>query len=121
MTNDIVKPDLAPLVDEDQAGQEKRSDKAKKSSKKKSKAHECDWGCDGECDGDEDGDSEDSDDPQEDTPVEGNAEMTVKTPKDTTGRSENLEPLADDMCLVATPWLKGFDLKTKDWGKFSCF
>ncbi|KAF5976068.1 Fidgetin 1 [Fusarium coicis] len=118
MTNDIVKPDLAPLVDEDQVGQKKRSDEAKRSNKKKPKAHECDWACDGECRGDEDDDSEDSDTPQEDTPVEGNAEMTVKAPKHTTGRSENLEPLTDDMCLVATPWLKGFDLKTKDWAQF---
>ncbi|KAF5585407.1 Fidgetin 1 [Fusarium pseudoanthophilum] len=118
MTNDIVKPDLAPLVDEDQVGQKKRSEEAKKSNKKKPKAHECGWGCDGECDGDEDDDSDDSDTPQEDTPVEGNAEMTVKAPNDAIGRSENLEPLTDDMCLVATPWLKGFDLKTKDWAQF---
>nr|RBQ88569.1 hypothetical protein FVER53263_13955 [Fusarium verticillioides] len=118
MTNNIVKPDLAPLVDEDQVGQKKRSDETKKPNKKKPKAHECDWGCDGECDGDEDNDSDDSDTPQEDTPVEGNAEMKVKAPNDTTRRSENLEPLTDDMCLVATPWLKGFDLKTKDWAQF---
>ncbi|KAF5722927.1 Fidgetin 1 [Fusarium mundagurra] len=117
MTNDIVKPDLAPLVEEDQVGQ-KKSDEAKKSDKKKSKAHQCDWGCDVECHVREDDDSDDSDTPQKNTPVEGNAEMTVKAPNDTTGRSENLEPLTDDMCLVATPWLKGFDLKTKDWARF---
>ncbi|PNP78796.1 hypothetical protein FNYG_07938 [Fusarium nygamai] len=117
MTNDIVKPDLAPLVDEDQVGQKKKSDEAKKSSKKESKAHECDWGCDIDPHVCEDDDSDDSDTPQEDTPVEGNAEMTVKAPNDASGRSENLEPLTDDMCLVATPWLKGLDLKTKDWEK----
>ncbi|KAF5251704.1 hypothetical protein FANTH_3314 [Fusarium anthophilum] len=110
MTNDIVKPDLAPLVDADQVGQKKKSDE------KKSKAHERDWGCEAECDDD---DSDDSDTPKEtNTPVEGNAEMTVKAPNDTAGRSEDLEPLTDDMCLVATPWLKGFDLKTKEWAQF---
>ncbi|KAF5556290.1 Fidgetin 1 [Fusarium napiforme] len=118
MTNDIVKPDLAPLIDDEQVGQKKKLDETKKSDKKKSKAHECDWGCDVEYHVCEDDDSDDSDTPQEEAPVEGNAEMTVKAPNDTTGRSENLEPLTDDMCLVATPWLKGFDLKTKDWAQF---
>ncbi|KAF5625587.1 hypothetical protein F52700_8952 [Fusarium sp. NRRL 52700] len=44
--------------------------------------------------------------------------FALKAPRDTAGRSENLEPLTDDMCLVATPWLKGFDLKAKDWAQF---
>ncbi|KAF4434895.1 Fidgetin 1 [Fusarium acutatum] len=112
-------PDLASLVDNNQVGQKKKSDEAKKLDKKESKAHECDWGCAEDCDGDDDDDSDDLDTPKEtDTPVEGNAEMTVKAPNDTTGRSEDLEPLTDDMCLVATPWLKGFDLKAKDWAQF---
>lgn len=118
MTNDIVKPDLAPLVDDDQVGQKKKSDEAKKSDKKKAKAHECGWDCEPDCEDDDD-DSDDSDTPKEtNTPMEGNAEMMVKAPNDTAGRSEDLEPLTDDMCLVATPWLKGFDLKTKDWAQF---
>ncbi|QGI68221.1 hypothetical protein CEK27_012192 [Fusarium fujikuroi] len=118
MTNDIVKPDLAPLVDDGQVGQKKKSDEAKKSDKKKAKAHECGWDCEPYCEDDDD-DSDDSDTPKEtNTPMEGNAEMMVKAPNDTAERSEDLEPLTDDMCLVATPWLKGFDLKTKDWAQF---
>ncbi|KAI0446361.1 P-loop containing nucleoside triphosphate hydrolase protein [Xylaria telfairii] len=30
-------------------------------------------------------------------------------------RVENLEPLTDDQRLLATPWVKGFDLKSKQW------
>ncbi|KAF5569394.1 Fidgetin 1 [Fusarium phyllophilum] len=93
VTNDIVKPDLAPLLDNNRVGQNKKSDGAKKADKKESKAHECGWGCDGDCDDD---DSDDPDTPQESTPVEGNAEMMVKAPNDTTGRSEDLESLTDD-------------------------
>ncbi|EMT66629.1 Fidgetin-like protein 1 [Fusarium odoratissimum] len=68
LTNDIVKPDLASLIGDDQP---KKQDEDEKSDKNKSKR-----------------------------------------------RSETLEDLTDDMCLVATPWLKGFDLKTKEWAQF---
>jgi hypothetical protein len=34
-----------------------------------------------------------------------------------TGRTENLEPLSDEQCLLATPWVIGLDLKSKEWGK----
>jgi hypothetical protein len=30
-------------------------------------------------------------------------------------RRENLEPLSDEQCLMTTPWMKGFDLKSKHW------
>ncbi|KAF4496207.1 Fidgetin 1 [Fusarium agapanthi] len=62
MTNDIVKPDLAPLIDADQVGQKKKSDE------KVSKAHECDWGRNGYCEDDED-DSDDSDTPRNGSPI----------------------------------------------------
>lgn len=32
-------------------------------------------------------------------------------------RTEDLAPLTDEECLLTTPWLKGLDLKTKEWGK----
>jgi hypothetical protein len=32
-------------------------------------------------------------------------------------RTEDLTPLTDEQCLLTTPWLKGLDLKTKEWGK----
>ncbi|KAF4959060.1 hypothetical protein FGADI_1938 [Fusarium gaditjirri] len=122
LTNDIVKPDLTPLIGDDQP---KKQDKDKKSDKKKPNRRDCGgWGCDNaSCKsyGDEDeDDNDDTDTVQElDTPVvEGNAEMTVKAPNDTAGRSEDLQCLDDDMCLVATPWLKDFDLKTKEWAQF---
>ncbi|GAW17501.1 hypothetical protein ANO14919_069580 [Xylariales sp. No.14919] len=30
-------------------------------------------------------------------------------------RVENLQPLTDEQCLLATPWVMGFDLRSKDW------
>ncbi|KAF4629183.1 hypothetical protein G7Y89_g8970 [Cudoniella acicularis] len=33
-------------------------------------------------------------------------------------RTEDLTPLTDEECLLTTPWLKGLDLKTKEWGMF---
>lgn len=43
--------------------------------------------------------------------------MTAITSKDKHSRREDLEPLSDYQCLLATPWLRGLDLKTKDWGR----
>ena len=34
-----------------------------------------------------------------------------------TGRTEHLEPLSDEQCLLATPWVIGLDLKSKEWSK----
>lgn len=45
------------------------------------------------------------------------ASMTAFTVDDKIGRREDLEPLSDYQCLLATPWLRGLDLKTKNWGK----
>ncbi|KAF4338669.1 Fidgetin 1 [Fusarium beomiforme] len=120
MTNDIVKPELASLVEDDQIDDAENLDEAKKSAEKKSTSrHRCSgWEV---CNGCEycDPDGTDSSDEDNKTPVmEGNAEMTVKPPKDTAGRSEVLDPLTDDMCLVANPWVKGLDLKTKEWAQF---
>ncbi|KAI0107147.1 P-loop containing nucleoside triphosphate hydrolase protein [Nemania sp. FL0031] len=33
-------------------------------------------------------------------------------------RVEVLDKLTDEECLLATPWVKGFDLKTKEWAQF---
>jgi hypothetical protein len=33
------------------------------------------------------------------------------------GREEDLTELSDEHCLLTTPWLIGFDLKRKLWGK----
>jgi hypothetical protein len=34
-------------------------------------------------------------------------------------RTETIQPLTDEQCLLASPWLKGLDLKTKDWAQFN--
>ncbi|KAL5609689.1 hypothetical protein FOVSG1_004370 [Fusarium oxysporum f. sp. vasinfectum] len=122
LTNDIVKPDLASLIGDDQP---KKQGEDEKSDKNKSKRRGCDgWGCDdGSCDfcrdeGEDDNDDTDASEERDTPVVEGNEEMTIKAPNDNAGRSETLEDLTDDMCLVATPWLKGFDLKTKEWAQF---
>ncbi|KAK0711900.1 P-loop containing nucleoside triphosphate hydrolase protein [Lasiosphaeris hirsuta] len=33
-------------------------------------------------------------------------------------RFEDLTPLSDEECLLATPWVIGLDLKNKEWGRF---
>ncbi|KAK4225058.1 P-loop containing nucleoside triphosphate hydrolase protein [Podospora fimiseda] len=42
----------------------------------------------------------------------------VSTPRQTTDRKEDLSPLSDEECLMTSPWLIGFDLKAKKWGRF---
>ena len=34
-------------------------------------------------------------------------------------RIEELDDLTDENCLLATPWVIGFDLKSKQWGSVS--
>jgi hypothetical protein len=34
-------------------------------------------------------------------------------------RVEDLSPMSDEGCLLATPWVIGMDMKTKDWGNAS--
>lgn len=56
--------------------------------------------------------SEDSDDSL--------SELTaVKPSGGSLKRTENIQPLTDEQCLLASPWLKGLDLKTKDWAQFN--
>ncbi|KAJ4421393.1 hypothetical protein N0V82_003774 [Gnomoniopsis sp. IMI 355080] len=45
--------------------------------------------------------------------------MTAITSKDKHSRKEDLEPMSDYQCLLATTWLRGLDLKTKDWALFN--
>ena len=46
-------------------------------------------------------------------------EMTAKSLNKAIARNEDLATLSDEQCLLATPWLKGLDLKTKEWGKLA--
>lgn len=54
---------------------------------------------------------------KKDAPAEGNAEMTAKTSDYSLKRPDSLEALTDDQGLLANPWVKGLDLKTKEWGQ----
>ncbi|KAF4472976.1 Fidgetin 1 [Fusarium albosuccineum] len=111
-TNDIVKPDLAPLNRPLNAPEKKQTKQKKEKKHDQVDDDECGWGAP-EYD---DGSSWDVPTP---APVEeGNAEMTIKPRETSLGRSEELDALTDDQCLVATPWVKGLDLKTKEWAQF---
>ncbi|KAJ3524060.1 hypothetical protein NM208_g12200 [Fusarium decemcellulare] len=112
-TNDIVKPDLAPL-DRPLNVPEKKQTKQKKERQDEQVDNNdvCGWDTPGY-----------DDSPSWDVPTprlveEGNAEMTIKPRENSAGRNEELDALTDDQCLVATPWVKGLDLKTKEWAQF---
>ncbi|QYT02129.1 AAA+-type ATPase [Trichoderma simmonsii] len=45
-------------------------------------------------------------------------ELTVKSSETKLERKEDLTPLTDEQCLLCTPWVNGFDLKSKEWGLF---
>ncbi|SPJ71725.1 related to TOB3 (member of AAA-ATPase family) [Fusarium torulosum] len=92
LANDKVKPDLTSLIQD-----EKPNDKESSS---------------------DNSDTQSSVSSDSDPMVEGNADMMIKPVDTTTGRSEILKPLTDDMCLVTNPWVKGLDLKTKEWALF---
>ena len=44
------------------------------------------------------------------------AMTTVKSLNKALTRWEILDPMTDEQCLLATPWVRGLDLKTKEWG-----
>lgn len=48
--------------------------------------------------------------------AEGPDMAVAKTRDNPAERVEQLDALTDRECLLATPWVKGFDLKTKEWG-----
>ncbi|KAI0398636.1 P-loop containing nucleoside triphosphate hydrolase protein [Xylaria palmicola] len=93
-SRNLVKPDLKPLsrpedIPDTETGNETESS-----------------------DGESDSDS--------DTPKDSRF-MAIRVEDDTTTkgrpmkRVENLQPLTDDQLLLATPWVRGFDLKSKQW------
>jgi len=69
-----------------------------------------------EDDQDDDSRSTTSSDNSEDSPSELTA---VKPSGGSLKRTETIQPLTDEQCLLASPWLKGLDLKTKDWAQFN--
>ncbi|KAF4415952.1 hypothetical protein F53441_14581 [Fusarium austroafricanum] len=98
LANDKVKPELAPLIQDEENSQDQEPDDKASSSNSS--------------------DTRSSSSSGFQSVVEGNVDMTVKPIYDTPGRSENLETLTDDMCLLANPWVKGLDLRTKEWAQF---
>ena len=68
---------------------------------------------------DETGDNNAEDTDFSDTPYETNftvATMEVASvAKGPAERSEDLQNLTDEQAMMANPWMKGFDLKSKDW------
>ncbi|OCL09532.1 P-loop containing nucleoside triphosphate hydrolase protein [Glonium stellatum] len=45
-------------------------------------------------------------------------ELTATAMSERVSRCEDLRALTDEQCLLATPWLKGLDLRTKEWAQF---
>ncbi|KAM0263528.1 hypothetical protein ACHAQJ_001147 [Trichoderma viride] len=58
------------------------------------------------------------DEDSEDERVFNDLKLTPKTTESKTERNQDLTPLTDEQCLLATPWVHGFDLKAKEWGLF---
>jgi hypothetical protein len=58
------------------------------------------------------------DNDSEDEQVFNELKLTTKTTESKIERNEDLTPLTDEQCLLATPWVHGFDLKAKEWGLF---
>lgn len=86
----IVKPTLRPLVAEEEEGEEDEEEAEV--------AEDADFS---------------------DTPYETNftvaAVESASAAKGPAERVEDLRPLTDEQCMLTTPWMKGFDLKSKDW------
>ncbi len=54
--------------------------------------------------------------------VEGNELKVVVTKATDVSRNEQFAPMTDEHCLLAIPWVKGMDLKTKEWSEsIKCF
>lgn len=100
-SNNIVKPDLSPL--ESYTAQQVRKENNSAVETKEEDSDE---------DSGSDTDSSDSDD--------GPCDLKAVKPSGTgLKRVEYLQPLTDEQCLLANPWLKGLDLKSKDWSMFN--
>ncbi|KAK0717519.1 P-loop containing nucleoside triphosphate hydrolase protein [Lasiosphaeria miniovina] len=73
-------------------------------------------------DGNEDGDNGDAanqDTSETSSMVDVQNEMVaISQPSTNIERNEDLTPLSDADCLLATPWVIGLDMKTKDWAHF---
>lgn len=115
-SNNIVKPDLRPLEQAAEAAKNQQQSKPEPDSEDENEDDCIDGFVCGSNDCDEDEDEDDNDsDARSDV-----SEMKAVKPTGTSlKRVEQLVPLTDEQCLLANPWLKGLDLKTKDWAQFN--
>lgn len=111
-SNNIVKPKLGSL------SKNTDSPEGQVNGKKPNGTNGNDKSCEMSCDDDEDEDSdEDVDDEEVDHgPVAVGPAMTAVKANRNNARVEVLDRLTDEQCFLATPWTKGLDLKTKEWG-----
>jgi hypothetical protein len=110
-SNNIVKPKLASLG-RGTDGTKNVANGVKDSDRRDDDDKSFIMSCAADSDSDEDID----DDSGNKGPVAVGPSMTaVKASRNNT-RSEVLDRLTDEECLLATPWAKGLDLKTKEWG-----
>lgn len=65
---------------------------------------------------DEDGNDEQVEEDEDDEFQDETVATTGQTKPN--GRVEDLTELSEEQCLLTTPWLIGFDLKRKQWGRF---
>lgn len=93
-SNNIVRPKLAPL-------QKKMKKDDEANGKKRRRDSVCSIGSDLDMDG-----------------IESGPAMTALKANRNNTRVEVLTSLTDEECLLATPWVKGLDLKTKEWALF---
>jgi len=143
-SNNIVKPKLGSLTAPEKREADGSSDKDDKSNKrrKRSNSNDSSSSDSSKSDGgfgmvfydtvdsgfgnvaadDSDSDSEcdtpeTNGDNDEDQVKDGATEMTAVSPNRSLTRVEVLDVLTDEQCLLATPWVRGLDLKTKEWGE----
>lgn len=99
----LVKPKLRPLVP--QEGEDEDDGEVE----------------DEDEDQDEDEDEEEAPEDTEMTPADYDNGFAIapaesaSAAKGPAERNEELQPLTSEHCLLATPWMKGFDMKSKDW------
>lgn len=108
-SNNIVKPALGAL--------EQAEANAKPGTRPKI------GGCGAADETDDDDDDDDDDDVTDDDGSDSGSDVSKMKAIKPTGTSlkriEHLVPLTDEQCILANPWLKGLDLKTKNWAQFN--
>jgi hypothetical protein len=98
----IVKPQLKPLRGEDKGNSASEDKDGSSSEDKEGSSNE----------GKDDAEGDDTPSETEFSAAPVGVASAAKGPAE---RLEDQTPLSDEQCLMATPWMKGFDLKSKHW------